>query len=90
MAKARSFCGLTQQQMAERLKIHRRSITRYEASDDPPYPMIVAYAHVTEIPESWIAEGELDPEGAPLLGRRVSRCTRAPWEIEGYRYLDAA
>lgn len=54
LAKARDFAGLTQQQMAERLDMGRRSIVRYEARSNPPRSIVLAYAAVTGVPVEWL------------------------------------
>lgn len=58
LVKARQFAGLTQTQMAQQLRIGRRSIVRYEASDSPPQPIVISYSAITEVPLWWF-EGEL-------------------------------
>lgn len=87
MAKARAWAGLTQAEMANKLKSGLRTVNRYERSDRPPYRAILAYSNVTGVPAWWIEGGNgTDPD----QGEPVSRCTRAPWEMEGYRVLNAA
>lgn len=53
LAKAREHAGLTQLEMAERLQIGRRSITRYETNSAPPRAIVLAYSTVTGIPMWW-------------------------------------
>jgi transcriptional regulator with XRE-family HTH domain len=57
LVKAREFAEMTQQDMADRLNVGRRSITRYEQSDAPPRPIVLAYSAVTGVPVWWI-DGE--------------------------------
>jgi len=68
--KAREWAGLTQQQMANRLGIGRRSIVRYEAQDDPPRTVVLSYAVATSVPEWWFdgQESPPDPENPSAIG----------------------
>lgn len=64
LAKARRLADLTQAEMADRLGIGRRSISRYE--DDmiaPNRAVCIAWSVVTDVPVDWLLgnnEGEGD------------------------------
>lgn len=68
LAKARRAAGLNQSEMAERIRIGRRSITRYEQSDSPPWPILAAYSEVTGVPIYWIEKGTGDPSEQGVTG----------------------
>jgi transcriptional regulator with XRE-family HTH domain len=57
LAKAREFVNLSQQEMADELRISRRSIVRHETTATPPRSVVLAYAAVTKVPVWWL-EGE--------------------------------
>lgn len=60
LAKAREHAGLTQQAMADAMRIGRRSVVRYEQRTDPPRAVVLAYSKVTGVPVWWI-EGRDEP-----------------------------
>lgn len=65
LTKAREWAGMTQADIAAALKIGRRSIVRYESSETPPRPVVIAYSAVTGAPLWWI-EGTTPPEGVDV------------------------
>ncbi len=61
LAKARRRRRWSQQEMADRLGIGRRSIVRYE--DDQAIPslaVVIAWAQVTSVPLSWLLDEPTD------------------------------
>ena len=60
LIKAREWADLTQEEMANRLGIGRRSIVRYEAREHPPRTVVLAYATATGVPIWWL-DGEPSP-----------------------------
>lgn len=68
LTKARDWAGLTQEQMANRLGIGRRSIVRYEAQSDPPRTVVLSYAMATGVPEWWFDGAEPPPNPAVTDG----------------------
>lgn len=63
LAKAREFADLTQEQMAKRLQIGRRSIVRYETSGSPPRSIVISYSAITGVPLWWFDGPEGDGTG---------------------------
>jgi transcriptional regulator with XRE-family HTH domain len=75
LRKARTFAGLTQEQLGERMGVGRRSITRYEdGTQTPRRSVVIAWAVTTGVPLEWI-EGEMDdtPTGRYLTESVYSR-----------------
>lgn len=62
LTKAREFAGLTQAQMADELRVSRRSIVRHETSSAPPRSIVLAYASVTKVPVGWLEGNMLDTD----------------------------
>lgn len=63
LAKARRLAGLTQTELADKLGIGRRSISRYEDDTVPPNRAIcIAWSVITEVPVWWLL-GDNDGEG---------------------------
>lgn len=73
MAKAREFASLTQQEMADLLRIGRRSITRYEQTDTPPRAIVLSYSAITGVPMWWF--DDTDPDTPSTLPEHDTRCT---------------
>ena len=71
MVKAREFVGLNQQEMAERIGVGKRSITRYEASTEPPRAIVLAYSAVTHVPVWWLEYGDNPDESRLTPGYPV-------------------
>lgn len=62
LAKARETIGLTQEQMAGRIGVDRRSISKYETVGRPRMTVVLAYSQVTGVPVWWLEGGGDDPE----------------------------
>jgi transcriptional regulator with XRE-family HTH domain len=68
MVKARKDAGMSQSDMAERMGISRRSITRYEdGHSEPSTAVLVAWAYFTNVQTNWllgedVTQGEGDTE----------------------------
>lgn len=73
LGKARRFADLTQDQMAHRLRIGRRSIARYEASDNPPRPIVLSYSAITGVPLWWFDD---DPRSDTALIQHYAQHSR--------------
>jgi transcriptional regulator with XRE-family HTH domain len=60
LRKARESTGMTQSDMANRLGIGRRSVSRYEDGIHTPKAMtVMAWAMATGVPYDWLATGQL-------------------------------
>ena len=73
LGKARRFADLTQDQMAHRFRIGRRSIARYEASDDPPRPIVLSYSAITGVPLWWFDDA---PRSDPAFIQQYAQHSR--------------
>lgn len=73
LVKARQFAGLSQTQMAQQLRIGRRSIVRYEASDDPPRSIVLSYSAITGVPLWWFDD---DPRSDPAVIQHYAQHSR--------------
>lgn len=61
MAKARVFIGLDQTEMADRLGVSRRTVSRLETGQhQPTRAVLIAWAYVTGVPLEWLECDELD------------------------------
>ena len=61
MVKARKDAAMSQTDMAERLSISRRSISRYEDGIiAPSTAVLVAWAYFTNVPTDWLLDGTTD------------------------------
>jgi len=54
LVKARTFVELTQEQMARRLGISKRTVIRHERDDAPPLSFVYSYAAATGVPIEWL------------------------------------
>lgn len=55
---ARWKAGLEQEQMANRLGMHRRTVANYEGGNtDPKLPLLMAWAQITNVPVDWLTFG---------------------------------
>lgn len=75
LVKARHWADMTQEEMAETLGMHRKTLIRHERSDNPPKSFVLAYAAATGVPVSWLLG--LEDDEADVR----SRCFRAGIEI---------
>jgi transcriptional regulator with XRE-family HTH domain len=59
LRKARTYAGLTQEELGEKMGVGRRSITRYEdGTRHPKRAVVIAWSVTTGVPLEWI-EGEI-------------------------------
>jgi len=54
LVKARNFADLTQEEMARRLGIGKRTIVRHERDDTPPLSFVYSYAAATGVSVEWL------------------------------------
>ena len=54
LVKARTFADLTQDEMAGRLGIGRRTVIRHERDETPPLAFVYSYAAATGVPVAWL------------------------------------
>lgn len=54
LVKARHWAGMTQEEMADDLGMHRKTLIRHERSENPPKSFILAYSAVTGVPVAWL------------------------------------
>lgn len=67
LARARRRAGLTQAELAEKLGIGRRSITRYEDDLAVLRPQtIIAWSHITGAPLEWLQVGVGEASDIPM------------------------
>lgn len=85
LAMAREDAGITVNQMADRLRVDRRTISRYERSTHPvPPAILLAYQVICGVTEAYI-EGQ-----AELTQEKVtSRCTEE-FPCQGTLFATAA
>ena len=75
LAKARRLAGMTQTEMADRLGIGRRSLTRYEDDTMTPNRAIcIAWSVVTDVPTEWLESGAVTDANIPGYIR--------PWDVQ--------
>lgn len=86
LVKARQFAGLSQTQMAQQLRIGRRSIVRYEASNDPPRSIVISYSAITAVPIWWFDD---DSGPNPAFTQHYRQHSRLA-EVDRPRILSAA
>jgi transcriptional regulator with XRE-family HTH domain len=55
--EARKAAGLTQQEMADALEVHKRTVENYERFRVPDYKMLNQIARVTDRPLEWFLHG---------------------------------
>ena len=69
LAKARRRNGWSQADLAERLGIGRRSISRYEEDHArPSRAVLIAWAQVTDTPLAWLEGGDVSVPKSDHLG----------------------
>jgi PAS domain S-box-containing protein len=73
LARARREAGLTQQELADRLKVTRRSVQGYEAGAVVPYRRLRAIAELLDRPAQWFLTGD-EPEA--VAGESLRRLLR--------------
>ena len=85
LAMAREDAGITVNQMADRLKIDRRTISRYERSTHPvPPAILLAYQVICGVTEAYI-EGKAELTQEVLSSRCTGECPR-----QGMLFAEAA
>lgn len=75
MAKARKVAGISAQQMADRMRITRQTISNYEHDRvTVPFAVVLIYASETGVDLDWLAERTDHPFGRRKIaaGRRTS------------------
>lgn len=70
LRKAREHAGLSQDQLADRVGISRRSVSTYEANGTSKRPVLLAWALVCGVPLSWLLP-RLDSNQQPA-GKRLT------------------
>jgi transcriptional regulator with XRE-family HTH domain len=59
LRKAREAAGIRSQEMANKLRVSRNSITNYERRDDGvPFVVILAWSEITGVPAAWLDTGD--------------------------------
>lgn len=70
--KARTSAGLSQQQLAELIDVHRRSVTNYEGDRfAPKRPVLISWALACGVPLVWLIDGTVPatpPNGPDTTG----------------------
>jgi DNA-binding XRE family transcriptional regulator len=73
LRKAREWCGIGTQEMAERVQVSRNSVTSWERNRHRPRPRdVAAWASVTGFRREWLESGGGEPFAA-VSGRMRSR-----------------
>ena len=89
LAKARRRHGWNQAEMADRLGISRRSISRYEEDHArPSRAVLIAWAQVTDTPLAWLEGGELSVTRSHTL-RTPTRRRVSSLLMDGFRHPSA-
>jgi transcriptional regulator with XRE-family HTH domain len=58
LRKAREAAGIRSQEMADKLRVSRNSVTNYERRDDVPFVVILAWSEITGVPAAWLDTGD--------------------------------
>ena len=74
LRKAREDAGLTQQQVADKLGTHRRSVVSWESGAIiPKRATVLAWAMTTGVPTWWLEGAESPRQGGPDGGGELLR-----------------
>ena len=69
IARARKRCGLTQEQLAERLDVTRQSVSRWESGAAfPEMEKMVRLARLLGVSCDYLLRGEVEEQGRPAAG----------------------
>jgi transcriptional regulator with XRE-family HTH domain len=65
---------MTQQEMADTLGMHRKTLIRHERSEIPPKSFVLAYSAATGVPVGWLIEGDDGHDGPSGQAGSQSAC----------------
>lgn len=83
MALALEFAGLTREDMAAELDVHRNTIGNWMKGTKPvPRAAMIAWAFRTGVPFEWLLTGHVTENGGPDEGSGRFRCIRGPWLLD--------
>jgi transcriptional regulator with XRE-family HTH domain len=89
LAKARRAHGWTQQQLADRLGINRRTVVRLEdGSGKVTKAMLIAWAVVTGVPLEWLETGTITATDTEAVTERYIQ--PRPYDLPLFAYPAAA
>jgi transcriptional regulator with XRE-family HTH domain len=83
MALALEFGGVSRDEIAAELDVHKNTITNYvKGHTPPPRAVLRVWALRTGVPFEWLLTGHISDEGGPGQGTSVARCIRGPWVLD--------